>query len=114
MGQYFLAVNLDKKQYIHAHRLGGGLKLGEIAYSTGSVATALVYLLADNTDGRWDRGEDLDWSGDRVVLAGDYGKLAKDFFPDAEVESADETLYNYARNNFEEISQKIIDRELPK
>jgi len=30
MGQYFLILNLDKKEYLHPHKLGSGYKLWEI------------------------------------------------------------------------------------
>lgn len=31
MGQYFLIVNVDKREYIDGHRLGVGIKLWELA-----------------------------------------------------------------------------------
>lgn len=77
MGQYWKPVNLDKKEYMHAHHMGDGLKLLEQAYSTGGVMTALCMLLAPNP-GRG--GGDPHsrhaflgrWAGDRIVFVGDY------------------------------------------
>lgn len=45
MGQYWKAVNLEKKEFIHPHRLGSGLKLGEMTYG-GQVGAALIILTA--------------------------------------------------------------------
>ncbi len=75
MGQYWKPVNLDKKEFINAHVLGGGLKLLE--HAEGPVAAALVLLLAPRP-GRG--GGDFTskhpllghWAGDRIIFAGDY------------------------------------------
>lgn len=62
MGQYFALVNLDKKQWVHAHRIGNGLKLGEQTgwkYST-EVAAGLL--------------QEGPWAGDtRIGFVGDNG-----------------------------------------
>jgi hypothetical protein len=45
MGQYFYLVNLDKKQWVHPHEIGNGLKMGEQTdwqYSTEAVAKLLL------------------------------------------------------------------------
>ena len=46
MGQYYIIVNLDKKQFIHPHKFGDGIKLLEFADSTPGTMTALAVLLA--------------------------------------------------------------------
>ncbi len=46
MGQYWIPVNLDKHEYIHPHKLGSGLKLGEQIGTHPGTAAALVALLA--------------------------------------------------------------------
>jgi len=51
MGQYWKPVNLDKKEFLHAHKLGDGLKLIEIAYSSHGVMAAVALLLAPLPDG---------------------------------------------------------------
>src|SRR5262245_16704085 len=76
MGQHYLIVNLDKKQFLDSHNCGDGLKLLEFACSAGGTLAALAVLLADGND----RGGDFrgghpvvgSWAGDRIVVAGDY------------------------------------------
>lgn len=78
MGQYHKVVNLDKKQYLHPHRLGDGLKLGE--FSRSWTAQALVMLLAVSNGrggGDFHINNDPDnligsWGGDRIAVVGDY------------------------------------------
>lgn len=82
MGQYFYIVNSAKKQYLHPHKLGEGLKLGELG---GNCMAALSWLLADNSG-------DGSWSGDPIVVAGDYGS----------------GLHNTADNEFEDITYRIV------
>lgn len=64
MGQYWMPVNLDKKEYIHPHKLGSGLKLWEQLASDG-VGQALIILTAAQRERRG--GGDLDmeenWHG---------------------------------------------------
>lgn len=77
MGQYYYVCNLDKKEFLHPHKFGDGLKLMEFGSSGQGTMTGLAVLLADG-NGRG--GEDLDsdraivgsWKGDRIVVAGDY------------------------------------------
>jgi hypothetical protein len=47
MGQYYLIVNLDKKQYLHPHRFGDGLKLLEFGASGGGPDGPLAPSLKD-------------------------------------------------------------------
>jgi hypothetical protein len=80
MGQYWKAVNLDKKEFINPHDLGAGLKLWEIiANGDAGVGVALCILLAEMPERRG--GGDLEehpyigrWVGDRVALVGDYAQ----------------------------------------
>ena len=46
MGQYWKVVNLDKKEVLHAHKLGVGLKLGEQIGSGHGTPDALFILVA--------------------------------------------------------------------
>lgn len=77
MGQYYVIANLDKKQYLHPHRFGDGLKLLEFGASGQGTMTGLAILLASG-NGRG--GGDLhsedpiigSWAGDRIVVTGDY------------------------------------------
>lgn len=76
MGQYHKLYNLDKKEYVHAHRIGNGLKLMEQVGWPRSTSTALFLLIA-NSNGRG--GGDAArhpmigrWAGDRILVQGDY------------------------------------------
>jgi hypothetical protein len=79
MGQYHVAVSLSRREYVHPHALGDGLKLVEQAGSgSGGVGTALIVLLAaSNGYGGGDlRAHDPNgvvgrWAGDRVAIVGD-------------------------------------------
>jgi hypothetical protein len=128
VGQYHVAVNLDKKQVLVPTRLGDGLKLMEFG-DGGATLTALAILLAkDNGRGLgdlhvatpdtpledWEKGPCGlkrvrtphahlvgSWAGDRITIAGDYG----DNLPDTE-----ENLYYIAQKEYEDISAPM--REL--
>ena len=122
MGQYYLPVNLDKKQYIHNQNFGGGLKLCEHG---GMILNCLVALLADGNG----RGSgDLDsnnpiigsWAGDRIMFAGDYADPRPEFAKPTPVWnerkhtwengplSEDQTIYRLAREEWRDISLDIF------
>lgn len=76
MGQYHKLFNLDKKEYVHGHRIGNGLKLMEQVGFEKCTASAL-WLLVAASNGRG--GGDADdncligrWAGDRIAVIGDY------------------------------------------
>lgn len=76
MGQYHKLFNLDKKEYVHAHRIGNGLKLMEQVGFEKCTSSALWLLLAaSNGRGGGDaRNHALigRWAGDRIAVIGDY------------------------------------------
>lgn len=82
VGQYYYIVNTAKRQYLHAHKFGDGLKLMEFGSSGSGTMMALAVLLADG-NGRG--GGDLhcaspligSWAGDPIVIAGDYADDGK-------------------------------------
>jgi len=79
MGQYHLLVNLDKKQVVHPHRIGNGLKLCEQVGWEHSTSTVLVMLLAASSgrgggDFRTNHPLVGSWAGDRVAFVGDYAE----------------------------------------
>lgn len=79
MGQYFIPVNVTKKEYIHAHAFGDGLKMGEWTYPSSRTMQALKVLKATR------------WAGDEVIdFVGDY---------------ENEELYRQARDEFEDVSE---------
>src|SRR3972149_6463998 len=77
MGQYYKIVNLDKKEYLHPHKFGDGLKLLEFGCSSQGTLTALTLLLAKGNGrggGDYPSNNPLigSWAGDRIVIVGDY------------------------------------------
>jgi hypothetical protein len=76
MGQYFIAVNKTKREYIRSWDIGGGAKLWE--WCVNRQAGIFPYLLRKSTEGG---GGDVQpdnpkfagrWAGDKVYLVGDY------------------------------------------
>lgn len=88
MGQYHYVANLDKREFIHPHRLGDGLKLMEFGSSSDGTMLGLALLLAvSNGRGGGDYHEPSEmtpedtqlikavigrWGGDRIAIIGDY------------------------------------------
>ena len=108
MGQYYKIVNIKKKQYITPHTFGDGSKLMEFSMSANGVLAGLAILLADgNGRGGGDLHSENDmvgsWSGDNIVVAGDYADAGKF------VKEPDQTLYEVASNEGEDISLKVLD-----
>lgn len=76
MGQYHILVNIDRKEFVHGHRIDNGLKLMEQCGFEKSTASAL-WLLTACSNGRG--GGDAKshpmigrWAGDRIAVIGDY------------------------------------------
>lgn len=107
MGQYYIIVNLDKKQYLRPTAFGDGLKLMEFGASSAGTMLALAVLLASG-NGRG--GGDLhcpedtplvgSWAGDRIVITGDYA--------DNGLYGVQGNLFFHAPKHFEDISDSII------
>jgi len=82
VGQYHYLVNLDKKQVVHPHHIGNGLKLWEQIGGCTSTATVLVMLLAASSKNGGRGGGDFhakhplvgSWAGDRIAFVGDYAE----------------------------------------
>ena len=82
MGQYYLVCNLDKKEYLHPHKFGDGIKLLEFGSSGSGTMCGLAILLSDgNNRGGGDLRSDNpiigSWAGDRIVVAGGYADIGK-------------------------------------
>ena len=108
MGQYYKIVNIKKKQYITPHTFGDGSKLMEFSMSANGVLAGLAILLADgNGRGGGDLHSENDivgsWAGDNIVVAGDYADAGKF------VKEPDQTLYEVASNEGEDISIKVLE-----
>ena len=78
MGQYHKVYNIDKKEYIHPHKIDNGLKLLEQIGWINSTSTALFLLLANSNRRGGGDAEDHPaigrWAGDRIVIQGDYAE----------------------------------------
>jgi hypothetical protein len=130
MGQYYIICNIDKKEYLHPHKFGDGLKLMEFGASADGTMLGLAVLLADgNGRGGGDlHSENLmigSWAGDRIVIAGDYAdpkytptpkilpkEDIQDYCADPEdIKNLEQNfnLYDYAHAYYEDISDKVID-----
>jgi hypothetical protein len=83
MGQYFMLVNLDKREFVNPHVLGAGLKQWEQLANFPGTGAALIVLLSAQKESRG--GGDIDpdeyqsgvvgrWAGDRIALVGDYSE----------------------------------------
>jgi hypothetical protein len=98
MGQYFLIINMDKKQYLHAHKFKDGLKAWEIAAGGQMLKGLSLLLTKSDGGGGGDFQEDPtgivgSWAGDRIWIVGDYDSSK---------------LYDTARQGYENISEKVI------
>jgi len=82
MGQYFMIINLDKKEYLDPHKLASGLKFWEILASQ-SATRALAFLLRQSNEGgggdyhgktyQEDKKSFVGrWAGDKITIVGDY------------------------------------------
>jgi len=136
MGQYYIVVNVDKKEYLDPLKFNDGLKLLEITGGHSFTLSALALLLADG-NGRG--GGDFPcssssvpdvnewigrWSGDRIVIAGDYADDCKflsaedisQFYlshPEAlelikRYRRKGPNLYEVARRTFRDISEHML------
>ena len=97
MGQYHKVYNVDRKELLHAHRLGCGLKLMEQVGFPRSTADALFLLLANsNGRGGGDARPDNEligrWAGDRIVVQGDYAEPTDQGFLESEDDYEDISL----------------------
>lgn len=78
MGQYHFVANLTKKQFLHPHKLGDGLKLMEFVPGGGTMGALGLLLSCSNGRGGGDfRGSDPlglvgSWAGDAIAIVGDY------------------------------------------
>jgi hypothetical protein len=88
MGQYYKVINVSKKEYIHPHNFGDGMKLMEFGCSGQGTMTALALLLSSGNGrggGDMRSGDSIigSWAGDNIVIAGDYDDAGK--YDDLEV-----------------------------
>lgn len=120
MGQYFIIVNVTKKQYIAPGAFGDGAKLVEFAPASFGTMSALALLLTNgNGQGLGDHPSESpfvgSWAGDKIIVAGDYGEPGR-FMTAAQKRAAEKreehecnrNLYTTAHASFRDISDDII------
>ena len=113
MGQYFLVVNLDKKQYLSPHSLADGAKLLELEKGT----PVAFFVLA--SQGAPDLGSVAGrWAGDRIVVAGDWGE-EEHLLPAAEVRAFRKkhpgepaNVYGVASALYKDVSFEVLEKLL--
>lgn len=90
MGEYFIAVNVTREQYIHPHDVGCGLKLGE---------------WFDHQDSTVWKQARARWSPDDEVLAiSDYGSVFVMWLPPDKSLSPTRPGYDRVRETFDRVS----------
>ena len=89
MGQYFIAVNHSKREWLHPPRFGDGLKFSELCGSSHGMLAGLAHLL---------KAPEGSWVGDEVAIVGDY-------------DSGD--LYELAMDSYKDVSFDVM-REMAK
>ena len=74
MGQYFIVANTTKKEFLHPHKFGEGLKFMEFTVGDSGVMHGLAHLLAQSSAGIAIDDSEITgrWIGDNVVIVGDY------------------------------------------
>jgi len=132
MGQYWMVVNLDKKEFVDPSKLGSGLKLWEQLANHPGTGAALVILCAamPETRGGGDFDLDSNWHGPERVfpqhntspgpMPEDYQEIAKrtigrwsgnrialvgDYAEDGDIEGVEDVskLYGYCGGESKEV-----------
>jgi len=114
MGQYYIGVNTKRRERIHPHAFGDGLKLREFCGSSHGFLMGLAMLLRNDDFTDYLKGENLDsitaeacrvrvgpsttyagrWAGDPIEVVGDYSK---------------DGLYGIAMDEYEDISMRVVE-----
>ena len=91
MGQYFVVANTTKKEFLHPHKFGSGLKFLEFTLDGCSVMAGLAHLLGQSSDGVANDDATVTgrWIGDHVIIVGDYDTSG--IFDDAMAENDEYT-----------------------
>ena len=104
MGQYFIIANDTKREFLHPHTLGGGLKFMELVSSpTVWYGFALLLHSSDGHGGgdwccmapelRDEHPVVGSWAGDAVYIVGDYDSSNR---------------YDTARNDYRDVSFDVL------
>lgn len=111
MGQYWMPVNLDKKEFIHPHKLGSGMKLWEQLANPPGVGAALIILTAAMPVRRGGGDLDLDsnWHGPERKGMAKEGPVIE-----AYQEVAKRTIGRWAGDRIALVGDYAEDGDLPK
>ena len=115
MGQYYVIVNIEKKEFLHPHQFGDGLKLLEFGCNSCDILTGLTILLADENNNRyWWNLKSKDsiigsWAGNKIVIAGNYADPDKFGIKTATKEDPNCNLYDKATKYYKDVSLAVID-----
>lgn len=93
MGQYYIAVNRDKREWIHPHRFGDGMKFAEVCGSASGFLAGLAYLLHVSDSTPHEHPVVGSWAGDDVCVVGDYDSRQ---------------LYHDAMDSYRDVSFEVI------
>lgn len=109
MGQYWIPVNLTKKEFVSPHMLGSGLKLWEQLANPPGVGAALIVLTAAMPERRGGGDLDLDtnWHGPERVNMADAGPM-----PDGYPEVARRTIGRWAGDRIAIVGDYAHDDDL--
>jgi len=115
MGQYWLVVNLDKREFIDAHKLGHGLKLGEQIGGGHGTPDALFILVAAMRERRG--GGDFDWDSNYYGPERDYSHPSHNIDGGPVVEKyntvAKRTIGRWAGDRIAVVGDYAEDSDLP-
>ena len=100
MGQYWIPVNLDKKEFVHPHKLGSGLKLWEML-AAQYVGSALIVLTAAYREHR--DGGDLDLEENWHCDMNDNGHHLID------IDKIEKMLWDAYKNGIEKRGEQLLE-----
>jgi hypothetical protein len=72
MGQYYIAVSKERREFIHPHRFGDGLKFREFCGSSHGFLAGLALLLRKTDDPVPEDAIVGSWAGSDLTIVGDY------------------------------------------
>ncbi|KAJ3277462.1 hypothetical protein HDU76_010355, partial [Blyttiomyces sp. JEL0837] len=121
MGQYYMLINVDKKEALPA--IGGfgntfffdaftsGMKMVEQMFNLGTKPMLALSLVTTSTDNPPKNKLWGSWSGDRIVLIGDYSDDCPSFITDAEAWEMEAlnpglNLYGFASESYRSLDHR--------
>lgn len=113
MGQYWIAVNLDKREFIDAHSLGCGIKLWEMLANHPSPSEGLMVLCAAMPEPRGGGDFDLEenWHGPERIAPGPHS-CSPGPMPDTYPEIAKATIGRWAGDRIAIVGDYAVDSDL--